>query len=362
MNMKIRWKRGKDTINYNTPQVFFCLGIRGSGKSSLLENIGENFLQRGHALFDLFGSRDGEGLAWLRSPYAKDKKILLLKGENVDVKGSYQTKNAMSLTLHDLNSYDMIISASPFFLNIDQEFLAGGHSIDTLYQRLHYKRLIYCVCREAANLFYSRLRVSDNQLAAKAQTAYLLRESRHLGVCMGLDSLRFSAIDVDVRSLADYLFLKSQGAGGLNKDLKWLYSFADAALLRNMKPQHFVLLCKSGSIGYGCFQFPEWHKTASEDIIANLGFKVEYGEQLEGSIDKGSYKTVSDREHVEIMRLYIEEGLSMIDIGKKLDRSSRTPKVHVDSHNASIGRSTFCAPCKRAQSKYACVVAGRGLK
>jgi hypothetical protein len=359
--MNIKWKRSHDSINYSTPQVFFSLGIRGSGKSSLLENIGQGFLDRGHALFDIFGSRDGEGLAWLRSPYAKDRRILLLKGENVDVKGSYQTKNAMNLTLQDLNKYDMIISASPFYLNIDQEFMAGAHHIDTLYQRLHYKRLIYCVCREAANLFYSRLRVSDNQLAAKAQTAYLLRESRHLGVCMGLDSLRFSAIDIDVRSLADYLFLKSQGANGLSKDLKWLYSYFDAGLIRNMKPNRFVLLCRSGAIGYGVFDFPEWHKSANEDILNNLGFKVEYGEVLEESVDKGTYKTVSDREHVQIIELYYEEGLSMCEIGKKLSRSSRTPQVHIESHNNSIGRSGFCAPCKRAQSKYAGVVVKRTI-
>jgi hypothetical protein len=361
MSFKIRWKRGSESLNFSAPQVFFCLGGRGSGKSSLLETIGTNYLQKGHALFDLWASRDGEGLAWLRSPYAKDKKILLLKGENVDVKGNYETKNAMNLTLYDLNKYDMIISASPFYLSIDQEYVAGGHTIDTLYQRLHYKRLIYCICREAANLFYSRLRVSDNQLAAKAQTAYLLRESRHLGVSMGLDSLRFSAIDCDIRSLADYTFLKAQGANGLSKDLKWLYSFIDAGLLRNMETNRFVLLCRSGAIGFGVFEEVPWHKTANENILDNLGFKVEYGEQLEGSVDKGSFKTVSDVEHTQILKLYIEDGLSMIEIGKKMNRSSRTPKVHIDSHNNSIGRSGFCAPCKRAQSKFSSMIAGKGL-
>jgi hypothetical protein len=229
--MLIKWRRGTDSINYNVPEVFFCLGVRGSGKSSLLETIGEGFVEKGHALLDLFGSRDGEALAWLRSPYAEDKKILLLKGEGVDVSCSYETRLATSLTLHDLSTYDLIISASPLFLNISQEFQNGANTIDTLYKRLHYKRLIYCVVREAANLFYSRLRVSENQLMAKAETAYLLRESRHLGVCMGLDSLRYSAIDIDIRSVADYLFLKSQGVAGLNKDLKWLYRFISASLL-----------------------------------------------------------------------------------------------------------------------------------
>jgi hypothetical protein len=359
--VKIRWIRGYDKISYATPQVSFSLGGRGTGKSSMLEHTGVQYIEKGHAIFDIFGSRDGENLAWLRSPYAEKAKILLLKGDGVDIKCNYETKIATSLTLADLNKYDMIISSSPFFQSIDQEFLAGAHYIDTLYMRLHYKRIIYCICREAANLFYSRLRVSDNQLAAKAQTAYLLRESRHLGVSMGLDSLRFTAIDVDVRSLADYLFLKAQGASGLPKDLKWLYKYVNASLLRNLKPDQFIVLCRSGAIGYGMFDFPPWHKEGNEDILTNLGFKIEYGERLEESVDKGTYKTVSDREHAEILRMYIEDNLSMVEIGKKIKRSSRTPKVHIDSHNTSIENSGVCAPCRRAQSPYSAVQAGKGL-
>ena len=41
--------------------------------------------ERGAAVLDIFASVDGENLAWLRSDLAKNKEILLLKGENVDV-------------------------------------------------------------------------------------------------------------------------------------------------------------------------------------------------------------------------------------------------------------------------------------
>jgi len=360
--MHIRWVRGRETLDYSSPQVSFSLGGRGTGKSSLLESTGVKYIEKGHAIFDIFGSRDGENLAWLRSPYAKKSKILLLKGEGVDIKCSYETKIATDLTLSDLNKYDMIISSSPFFQNIDQEFVAGAHYIDTLYMRLHYKRIIYCICREAANLFYSRLRVSDNQLAAKAQTAYLLRESRHLGVSMGLDSLRFTAIDVDVRSLADYLFLKAQGASGLPKDLKWLYMYVDASLLRNLKPNQFIVLCRNGAIGYGVFKFHEWHKEGNEDILSNLGFKIEYGDKIEEAVDKGTYKTVGDKEHAEILRMYIENNLSMLEIGKATDRSSRTVKVHLDSHDNAVNNTGVCLPCKRVKSQYANIQARKKLQ
>lgn len=91
--MKVLWVRGNDAIRFNRPNTWFSLGLRGTGKSSLLEHIAEQYLAEGHVVFDLFGSRDGESLAWLRSPYARDKKILLLKGENVGVEASFPAKS-----------------------------------------------------------------------------------------------------------------------------------------------------------------------------------------------------------------------------------------------------------------------------
>jgi hypothetical protein len=38
--------------------------------------------ERGGGIFDLFGARDSEGLAWLRSPYVNGSKVLLLHGPN----------------------------------------------------------------------------------------------------------------------------------------------------------------------------------------------------------------------------------------------------------------------------------------
>jgi len=43
-----------------------------------------------------------------------------------------------------------------------------------------------------------------------------------MGFALGLDSIRYYAIDIDIRNLADYLILKSQGVQGLAADLQWL--------------------------------------------------------------------------------------------------------------------------------------------
>ena len=350
--MRVVWVRYNEQIKFNKPSTWFVLGLRGSGKSSFLEHVGEGYLSEGHALLDLFGSRDGEGLAWLRSPYVKDKRILLLKGENVDVDCSFPVKQADQLTLYDLENFDIIVSASPLYLSIDQEFYFAARITDLLYKRLHWRRLGYLIVREAANFYYSRLKVCENQAFAKSQMVYLIREARHCGIALGLDSIRYYAIDVDMRSLADYLVLKSQGVLGLADDLKWLYSFFNPSVVRNMAPEHFIILTRTGALGLGEFPYPSWHKLEKENILASVGVKVEYGEMPKQAEYKGTFKTLSDQEHAELIRLYVEEGLSTVRIAEKLGRSSRTPVLHINRHDEAVKRSGFCPMCRRVQGKY----------
>jgi len=354
--MKIFWVRYNDTINFNRPSTWFALGLRGSGKSSLLEHIGCNYLEEHHTVLDLFGSRDGEGLAWLRSPYAKDRRVLLLKGQNVDVQASFPVKQADQLTLKDVEDYDIIISANPLYLNIDQEFYYAARITDLLYKRLSWHRLVYMICREAANFYYSRLKVCDNQVFAKSQMIYLVREARHAGLALGMDSIRYYAIDIDIRNLADYLILKSQGLHGLAEDLKWLYSYFNSAVVRNMHPAHFIILTRTGALGLGEFPYPEWHKKEKENILASVGLKVEYGEVPKEAEYKGTYKTVSDSEHAEIIRLYVEEGLSILKIAEGLKRSTRTIQQHIHMHDAAVKRSGFCPACRRVRNSLEAMV------
>lgn len=265
----------------------------------------------------------------------------------------FPVKNAERLQLSDFEKYDIIISASPMYMNIDQEFADAAKIEDLLYKRMHYRKIIYLLCREASNFYYSRLKVSDNQLYAKAQMIYLIRESRHMGVSLGLDSLRSYAIDIDIRSLADYLILKNQGVQGLSRELRWLYRYVHPVMLRTLKPNRFVIVTKSGSIGWGTFNEIKWHKQEREDILASLGIKIEVGEQLQEAIMRGTFKTVADREHAEIIRSYTEDSLNMVQISEKLKRSSRTINMHIDDHNRAVKSIGNCPRCKRVQSIHA---------
>lgn len=350
--MKIGWVRGSERISFHRPNTWFCLGVRGSGKSSLLEHIGEGYLSKQHKILDLFGSRDGEGLCWCRSPYAKDKKILLIHGDNVDVKASFDTRNISKFRLSDLEFYDIIISASPLYSSPDDEFLHINKLIDTLYKRMSWSKLIYTLIRESANLYYSRLRVSDNQLVAKAESVYLLREARHMGISMALDTQKFTSVDLDIRSLIDYLFFKQQGILGFPKDLEWLYGFFEPHVVRSMRQQHFIVVSRRGPLGLGVFSELPWHKKERENIVDAVGIKIERGEELDYGENRGAFKTVSDQEHVEIISLYTQ-GLGMHKIATKLSRSSGTIHGQVHSHNQAIDRMGYCMRCQRAKGEKA---------
>ncbi|MEM3579205.1 MAG: hypothetical protein QXL54_03155 [Candidatus Bathyarchaeia archaeon] len=357
--MKIEWVRGNDKIKFNVPQVFFVNGIRGSGKSSFLEYIAEQYLSEGHNVLDLFGSRDGENLAWLRSPWAKEKSILLLHGEGVDVTCNWNVKPVDAVTLHDIEKNDIVISASPLYADLSQEYIAAAKITDMIWKRLSWHKIIYCIVREAANLYYSRLKVREDQTQAKAEMVYLLRESRHMGLALGLDSLRWHSIDIDVRSLADYLIFKNMGQIGLSREMRFLYSYVDPYLFMHLAPQEFIIVSRKGSIGAGVFPYPGWHKTERENLLNMFDIKVEYTETPKGAIDKGKFKTVSDEEHAQIIKMYVEEKKSMMTIAKELKRSPTTINQHIDAHNNNVEKLGYCGPCKRVKSAYASYIARR---
>ena len=56
----IVWYRGRDRFNFDAPNVFFVMGIRGSGKSSVLENIGQEYLAHGARVNSHVRKHEGE--------------------------------------------------------------------------------------------------------------------------------------------------------------------------------------------------------------------------------------------------------------------------------------------------------------
>lgn len=360
--MRVLWIRGGENISFHRPHTWFTLGVRGSGKSSLLEHLGEIYLEKGLGILDLFGSRDGENLAWLRSPYADEMRVLLLHGDNADVDAPCDVKKVSKIRLRDFNDYDISISSSPLYSSPSDEFLQVAKITDLLYKRISWRRLVYCIVREAANLYYSRLKVNPNQTGAKADMIYLIREARHMGVAMGIDTLKYTSIDIDVRAVTDYMIFKSQGVLGFPSDLRWIYGFIEPHITRKMPPENFIILSRSGSLGLGAFPEVGWHKQEGEDILRSVGVRVEFGDEIQYSKSRGTFTTVGDLEHVEIVSAYLDDRLSMAMIGKLKNRSSATVKAQIDRHGEAIKRSEFCPICKRAGGKHFLTPARVNLK
>jgi hypothetical protein len=372
------WRRGGETIPFNRPTTDFTLGVRGGGKSAFLEHRGEGFLKRGHTVFDMFGSRDGEGLAWLRSPWANlderhpdlEKKILLIHGDNMDIDSPVDTVNVSKVRLKHYEDYDLLISSSPMYSSIDDEFVQVNTLTNILYQRRAWNKIIYVLCREASNLYYSRLRVSKSQVNAKAEMIYLIREARHMGMAMGLDTLKYTSIDLDIRAVTDYIVFKAQGILGFPSDLTWLYGYFQPSFVRNMKPEEFVILSRKGSLGVGLFPEVKWHKKEKENIVKKVGLKITSGDELYYSEDLLTHKTVGDFEHVRMVELYHVgldgKGMGTLKVSNHPDvqRSSSTVRDHLMRHDEAVGRTGFCAVCRRAGGRFhnRVVMRGRGVK
>jgi hypothetical protein len=350
--MKIGWLTGEDSISWHKPLVWLTLGVRGSGKSSFLEHLAQEHLERGNCVLDLFACRAGENLAWLRSPYAQNKKALLLSDENavVETPGNVSVKPFTALNLSDFEEFDIIINSSPLYQSLDSEYIGCNFIIDKLWHRLRWRRLIFTICREASSLMYSRLKVVDNQQAAKAFLIYWLRESRHVGCSLGLDSVRLTSLDIDVRSLADFLIFKAQGSGGLPRDLWFVYRYVQPFWIQNMKPQQFAVLSRRGHIGVGVFPYPSWHKTEGEDILTKLGIKVTFEERPEAGLYRGKYRTLSDMEHAQVVSMYVEQEMGMQEIADKLQRSTKTVFDHLKKHDEDVQHLGYCPRCRRCKS------------
>jgi len=364
LETKLFWNRGKEIPTFNKPKTYFTLGQIDSGKSTLLEHIGMKHHEKGATILDAFASIDGENLAWLRSDLAKNKEICLLKGENVDVQSkeiSLDTKLIENLTLKDLEKYDFIISSRPLYLNRDHEYYSIGKLVGLLYTRRHWNKLVCMIAREASSLWYSRVKVSEAQTDAKAEALYMFKEMRHVGVSLALDSLRLHSIDINLRTHTDYIFVKAQGIDGLPDNIDFLYHFYTFKFVRSMRPWEFILVCRTGPLAVGHFPYHSWHKVEKEDIVSKVGLKIEYGVELEQPRDMGTFKTIGDKEHLEIMELYAE-GLGYDKIHQKLNRSTKSLHDHIHKHNDAVNRSGFCAVCRRAGGEYSGQVIKRGMK
>jgi hypothetical protein len=283
----------------------------------------------------------------------RDKRVLLLRGENTSITSSWADKSVDKLTFQDFDYYDVILSPPAFYYPRPQAVYDSINAlVDLLYYRESYTRLVYMLVREAASLFYSRLKLEWAQLEAKGRMIYMLREMRHSGVSLGLDTLKDKSIDADIRNLIDFLFLMAQGAPGLPDDLHYLYSFWDPDKLQRLPKGEFIVRTKEGDQGWGRFGYLPWHKEEKENMREAFGIRVEHSEPPKDA--RGREGQVNDSEHALMVRRYRETNprtgrrFSMADIAVETKHSPTTVQNQLANHDAAITLNGFCPRCKRA--------------
>jgi len=305
-------------------------------------------------------SRDNENLTWCRHDKFKNN-VLLLHGDSVKVSSEFDTLKITKLKLSDFEHYKAIISAPAFYGELREEWNAIDRVMRLLQKRVVWKKCWMVAIREGTSLVYSRLGIGENQAQAKAAFVYALREFRHMGCAVAIDILRFYGLDTEVRSLADYIFVKAHGIEGLPGGLNWLYSYYDLFVdIMQMPPFAFIGITKRGGICNGRFQEPYWHKHENENMLELLNIDVQYGDKINYGDKK---KQTSDFEHADMMRvrIYNHTGMRKIAEGGDFDvdgeriklrqRSGFTINNQINKHNRDIRAQGYCQICRRVDAR-----------
>jgi hypothetical protein len=351
LDFHIKWVRYAKTrfanLNgaFDKATCFAGSGQRGTGKSSLLELVASHYEQ----VIDLYGSRDNEGLAWLRHPKYRDS-ALLLKGASTTLDCQCaEVMDAAKFSLKDLARFKVIISCASAYRSVDEEWSALPKVVDMLGKRTHWTKPSCLIVREASSLLYSRMSIGETEQNAKAHFIHMMREMRHSGFALAMDTIRWFGIDTEARNCADFMFFKAQGIEGLPKGLRFLYRGFKPSGLQLMRPNMFVVVTKEGAIGFGKFKFPSWHKRESEDMLRIFDIRPSYGEVP----FMGEQGKVGDYEHVKIVKTYLDSGVGMGKVARIVDRSSKTVNDHLHAHNNMIHSVGECDKCARVGSKLA---------
>lgn len=338
-----------DTYAYSKPTAWAITGGVGTGKSSCGEVVSIHYPK----VIDVYGSHDNEGLAWCRKSSPVHDSVLFLKGDSVKIDCNCADVKSVSeiKSYRDLEPYRVVLSCTCFYSDTSEEWANMDRLMKRLWYRYAYTEPWCFLIREASSLLPSRVTLGERQVDAKNQFIYVFREMRHCGYAVVLDTLRWPAVDIEVRNLADYTIFKAQGISGFPDELDFMYRWFSPQSIRRMDPDVFAIISRFGPVGRGYFDFPIWHKKEKENLLSELDILIDYKEMPH----QGDMKTnqVGDYEHVRIIKLRLEsppENQAMEKIAKVISRSSRTVLQHIRSHNAMISAIGRCDRCERVNA------------
>jgi len=356
--INVQWIRGAGSksanIQFDKPHTHIILGPKDSGKSVTAEVIAIKGEEEGNIL-DLFGSRDNEGLGWCRKKDVSANEILLIHGQSTNLSGKWDALTPRECTIKELKRYRVVTSVSGFHGSLDEEFQGLNDMVyGVLYKRTHWHHIWKLLIREGANFLYSRIKIVKNQVIAKADFVYLLREARHMGYGVTVDTLKWTSIDLDIRHVSDYTWVKRVGIYGLPHDLRFIYRYVHPPSLMDPPVDSFLIVNSRGPIGMGRLQYAYWHKTEKEDLIDQLGIKVDYGEIPHyGNVNRDE---VNDFEHAYFCSDYMKPKGSMGKTAKTFHRSPSTIQTHIHDHDDAVRKVGFCPKCATVKGDFTKVI------
>ena len=344
--IRLQWQRYHDHLTFNRPSTYLILGQRGTGKSSLLETIASQYTK----VFDIFGSADNESLGWCK-PSSPFKKPLFIIGDDMQVTSSWDAITISQLNLNDILTHDVMISCHAFYSSQDSYFKALEQITTFLWgSRQNWSVPWFILIREAANWIYARMQIVKDSQLAKAYFVMMLREARHSGLAVGVDTLRWTSMDKEVRDISDFIFLKKVGTIGLPYDLRFIYRHAAPSSMMRIPPSKFVLLTARGAIAFGSFRYPAWHKEESEDLVKMLNLKIEQIEMEAGPKTRTTRMTTE--KHCQLLKSYLETG-SSLKTGSLFNVSTATIFKQIEDHNNAILKGMgYCELCKQHDAEF----------
>jgi hypothetical protein len=325
-------KIGEPLIQKGGAIVYTVGGIRGGGKSALIENISDSYSK----IIDVYGSRDDECLASLRmSKYRSGfDRGLIIGPPGVDVVSSYDYVPFNKLRLQDIVSHDVIVSPQRIFPKMNSFFQGTERIIDLLWSRPFAEENWFLLVREAANILFARINLKRAKMdQAKAYLILLMREMRHMGIAMGLDTQYMLSLDKEVRTNSDYSFVKNLGSDKLPGDIDWMYGWFNPLGFMSLRAREFVCKDKFGGLYAGWFKLPPWHKTPQENIYETMGIRFEVGDPIAATKEAGPDEDMML--HSEIVEAF-SRIKTIKGTARETGHDAETVRKHMLKHNQHL--------------------------
>lgn len=340
--------RGFFSWEWEKARRYLLLGNADTGKSNLIEVMAYHHPH----ILDIHGSKDNEGLCWIRKSSGLDDALLIC-GDNTDLTSSWDYKRASDVTVNDIDEYEIVIAAHSHFSSPEVKNRSLEYITEKLDNRLSFKpgHIIFMAMRETNNIIYSRLSRGVGEKQAKADLLEFIREMRHFGVSIGADMLQWTGTDRSFRDMADYMIFKNVGEKGLPPDKRYLYSFIEPSGFRRLRKNQAIALKSNGDIA-ALMKIPlvPFHKEEGVDLVKELDIEIDHGDEI---IETTSQK-IGDKDHLEIIKRYIDiQSVERTAKSFNPPKSSATISRHNHDHNAEINKYGKCSRCSKFDEEIA---------